>query len=210
MKLHDYHPVPNPRRVRIFLAEKGLTLETVEVDLTKGAHLAPAFRAINPRRTVPVLELDDGTCIAEVPAICGYIEDLHPEPPLMGRDARDRAIVAMWDRRMEIDGYLAAADAVRNTLERMAHRALPGPHNYEQIPALAERSRLRIANLQRDLEARLAESPFVAGESFTIADITAFVTLDFAAKRIGLVVPEECAALRRWQAGIAARPSAAA
>lgn len=136
MKLYDYPTAPNPRRVRFFIAEKGLTIPIVTVDLAKHEQFAPTFRLLNPSCTVPVLELDDGTAISEVPVICRYLEELHPDPPLMGATREQRAIIGMWDRRMEIDGYLAAMEAVRNSLPGLSGRALVGPHGYAQIPSL--------------------------------------------------------------------------
>ncbi|MCP1216648.1 MULTISPECIES: glutathione S-transferase family protein [Acetobacteraceae] len=208
MKLYDYPTAPNPWRVRFFIAEKGLTMPTVTVDLAKREQFTPTFRALNPCCTVPVLELDDGTAISEVPVICRYLEDRHPDPPLMGDTAEQRAIIGMWDRRMEIDGYLAAMEAVRNNLPGLSGRALVGPHSYAQIPELAARGRQRLADFMADLDARLHNVSYVAGDTFSIADITAFVTLDFARSRLKLELPDEAAALRAWFASIAERPSA--
>ncbi|MBB2197612.1 MAG: glutathione S-transferase [Gluconacetobacter sp.] len=210
MKLHDYPTAPNPRRVRFFMAEKGLAIPTVTVDLAQRAQFAPAFRALNPACTVPVLELDDGTAISEVPVICRYLEDRHPTPTLMGDTAEHRAVIGMWDRRMENDGYLAAMEAVRNSLPGLAGRALVGPHNYAQIPDLATRGRQRLADFMTDLNVRLRDTSHVAGEAFSIADITAFVTLDFARARLKLALPDEATALHAWFARIAARPGAQA
>jgi glutathione S-transferase len=207
MKLYDSASSPNPRRVRIFLAEKGIEVERVRVNLAAGEQFSAAYRAINPRSTVPTLVLDDGTAISEVPAICRYIEEIHPTPPLLGTAAKDKAIMTMWERRVEFDGFFAVVEALRNSVSFFKDRAVVGPHNYGQIPALAERGRARTLNFYRDLDQRLAESPFVAGERFSIADITAVVTVDFATKRINLPAPEECAALKRWYDVISARPS---
>jgi glutathione S-transferase len=133
MKLYDYQLAPNPRRVRIFLAEKGITVPTVQVDLRAGEQFTPEFRAINPECTVPVLEFDDGRRIAEVIAICLYFELTHPDPALMGVGAQDRAIVADWHHRIERQGFWAVGDAFRNTAPGLKGRALPGPDDYEQI-----------------------------------------------------------------------------
>jgi len=206
MKLYDYPTAPNPRRVRFFIAEKGQTIPIVTVDLAQRAQFTPAFRILNPSCTVPVLELDDGTAISEVPVICRYLEDLHPDPPLMGDTAEQRAIIGMWDRRMEIDGYLAAMEALRNSLPGLSGRALVGPHGYAQIPELAARGRQRLADFMADLDTRLRDVPYVAGDAFSIADITAFVTLDFARSRLKLELPDEAAALRAWFAHVAERP----
>ncbi|VFU09256.1 Glutathione S-transferase (fragment) [Methylocella tundrae] len=151
--------------------------------------------------------LDNGVAICEVLAICRYIEEIQPEPRLLGSSPEDKAIVTMWERRMEIDGFFAVAEAVRNSFPGLRGRALVGPHTYEQIPALADRGRQRTLDFFRDLDARLADAPFVAGKSFSIADITAMVTIDFAASRIKLVVPDEYKALKRWRDAVSARPS---
>ena len=209
MKLYDYQLAPNPRRVRIFLAEKGITVPTVQVDLRAGEQFTPEFRSINPECTVPVLEFDDGRRIAEVIAICLYFELAHPEPPLMGVGAQDRAIVADWHHRIERQGFWAVGDAFRNSVPGLKGRALPGPDDYEQIPALAERGRARTARFFEMLDRHLAGRQFVAGDRCTIADIMALVTVDFAA-RINLAIPEGCGHLRCWHEAVSARPSAAA
>jgi glutathione S-transferase len=144
MKLYDCTTAPSPRRVRIFLAEKGISVPTVQVDLRNGEQFSPAFRAINPECTVPVLELDNGTRIADILAICRYFEELYPEPRLMGRTAEQKAVIEAWQRRLERDGFYATMEAFRNSTPGLKGRALPGPESYEQIPALAERGRMRI------------------------------------------------------------------
>jgi glutathione S-transferase len=209
MKFYDCSTAPSPRRVRIFLAEKGITVPTVQVDLRHGEHLQPAFRAINPDCTVPVLELDDGTVLNDAIAICAYFEEVHPEPPLIGSTPAERAGTIAWNRRIERDGFYAVMEAFRNSTPGLKNRALPGPHDYEQIPALAERGRMRVANLFAMLDRRLEASPFVAGPRYTMADITAQITLDFAgwAK---LTIPPSCPHLARWHDAVSARPSAKA
>jgi glutathione S-transferase len=209
MKLYDYQLAPNPRRVRIFLAEKGIAVTTVQVDLRAGEQFTPEFRSINPECTVPVLEFDDGRGIVEVIAICLYFELAHPEPALMGVGAQDRAIVADWHHRIERQGFWAVGDAFRNSTPGLKGRALPGPDEYEQIPALAERGRARTARFFEMLDRHLAGRQFVASDRYTIADIMALVTVDFAA-RINLAIPERCSHLRRWHETVSARPSAAA
>ncbi|MBK8906515.1 MAG: glutathione S-transferase [Rhodospirillales bacterium] len=209
MKFYDCSTAPSPRRVRIFLAEKGVELPTVQVDLRNGEHLQPEFRRINPWATVPALALDDGATITEAVAICRYIEETWPDPPLMGRDARDKAVVAMWEHRCEIDGFLPAQDAFRNASKGMKGRALTGVDGVEQIPELAERGRMRVRRFFRVLDERLAESPFVAGGHFTIADITALVAVDFAGW-IKLGLPDDHTHARRWHQEVSARPSAKA
>jgi glutathione S-transferase len=209
MKLYDFAAAPSPRRVRIFLAEKGVSLPTVQVDLRSGEQLRPEFAKLNPWLTLPVIELDDGTTISEASACCRYLEEVYPEPPLLGRDAKEKALVAMWDHHCEVDGLLAVAEAFRNATKGMKGRALPGPVGYEQIPALAERGKARVGHFLEALNERLGESPFVAGPNYSVADITAFVSVEFAgwAK---LNSAEGQTNLTRWLEEMRARPSAAA
>jgi glutathione S-transferase len=209
MKLYDYAPAPNPRRVRMFLAEKGIALPTVQVDLRANEQFTSEFRAVNPDCTVPVLELDDGTRLADVMAICVYFEVLQPEPALMGTGPLGCATVTAWQRQVERDGFFAVAEALRNSSPAFKGRALPGAEDYEQIPALVERGRARVGKFFQTLDARLAAHKFVAGEAFSIADITAIVAVDFA-RWIRLTVPEDLSHLRRWHAEVSARPSAKA
>jgi len=209
MKLYDCATAPSPRRVRIFLAEKGLQIDTVQVDLRNGEQFSDAFRVINPDCTVPALVLDDGTVIADAVAICHYIEELHPDPPLIGSTPQERAVVTALNRQIERDGFFAAMDAFRNATKGLKGRALPGPHDYEQIPELAARGRVRVEHFFRAMDARLAEREFVAGARFTIADISTLVLTDFAGWT-KLPIPEACTHLRRWYAAVAARPSAQA
>jgi glutathione S-transferase len=210
LKLYQSAGSPNSRRVRIFLAEKGLEIPLIAVDLGKGEQHIDAYRAINPRRVVPTLVLEDGTAIGEVPAILRYIEEIHPQTPLHGETAKERALTTMWERRVEQEGFASVMEAIRNTAVGLKGRAIAGPHDYDQIPALAERSKQRVKNFFADLDARLKEVPFVAGERYSIADITAMVTADFAAKAINFAVPEEHAALKRWYDQVSKRPSATA
>jgi len=209
MKLYDYAPAPSPRRVRIFLAEKGITLPTVQVDLRKGEQFSESFRAINPECTVPVLELDDGTRIADAIAICVYFEGLKAEPALIGRDPASRARIVAASRRAERAGFSAMVEACRNATPGFKGRALPGTADYEQIPALAERGRARVGRFFDTMEAELSGRTFVCGPDYSLADITALVTIDFA-KWIKLAIPESCVNLRRWHEAVSARPSAKA
>jgi glutathione S-transferase len=207
MKLYQSDASPNSRRVRIFLAEKGISMPLVPVDLAAKEQFSDAYAAINPRRVVPTLVLDDGSAIGEVPAILRYIEEIHPEPPLLGATAKARAEVAMWERRAEMEGFASVMEAVRNAAPRLQNRAIAGPHDYEQIPALVDRSRARVSHFYTDFNTRLAEVPYVAGDAFSVADITAVVTVDFATKAADLPIPEQHAALRRWYDSISARAS---
>jgi glutathione S-transferase len=210
LKLYQSNGSPNSRRVRIYLAEKGISMPVVPVDLGAKEQFSEAYRAINPRSVVPTLVLADGTAIGEVPAILRFLEETYPDPPLWGSTPKDKALVTMWERRMELEGFASAMEAVRNAVAGLKGRAIAGPHDYEQIPALVERSRLRVRNFYADLNARLALVPFVAGDRFTVADITALATVDFAAGAAGLPVPGDHAETQRWYASVSARPSAAA
>ena len=156
---------------------------------------------------MPTLVLEDGTAIGEVPAICRYVEETHPTPPLLGETAKEKALVTMWERRAELEGFAAVMEAVRNAAPGLKSRAIAGPHDYEQIPALAERSKLRVKNFFADFNARLGEAPFVAGPHFSVADITTVVTVDFAAKAISFSVPDEHRSLKRWYDAISVRSS---
>jgi glutathione S-transferase len=209
MKFYDCSTAPSPRRVRIFLAEKGISVPTVQVDLRNNEQLSPEFRAINQDATVPVLELDNGTRITDAIGICVYFEATHPEPPLMGESAEEKALVTTWQRTVERNGFYAGMEALRNSTPGLKNRALPGPDDYAQIPALAERGRARIARFFEQMDARLAHSEFVADARYSIADITTLVAVDFT-RWVKMSVPEECRHLRRWYAQVSARPSAKA
>jgi glutathione S-transferase len=206
MKFYDCSTAPSPRRVRIFLAEKGISVPTVQVDLRNGEQFSPAFRAINPDVAVPVLELDNGTRIADAIGICIYFEATHPHPPLMGESAEEKAVITERQRVAERNGFYAVMEAFRNSTSGLKGRGLPGPDNYEQIPALAERGRARVMRFFNGMDVQLAQRPFVAGPRYSIADITALVTVDFA-RWAKLPIPDECSHLRRWHAEVSARPS---
>jgi glutathione S-transferase len=210
LKLYESSASPNSRRVRIFLAEKGICVARIPVDLGAREQFSEAYGRINPRRVVPTLVLDDGTAIGEVPAIQRYLEEAYPAVPLLGTSPQDKALVTMWERRMELEGFAAVMETVRNAAAGLKDRAISGIHDYAQIPALVERGRQRVTNFYDDLEARLADTPFVAGDRFSVADITAVVAIDFAGKALGLPIPEGHAASMRWYASVAARPGMAA
>jgi glutathione S-transferase len=179
----------------------------VPVDLGAKEQFSEAYTRINPRRVVPTLVLEDCTMIGEVPAIQRYLEEIYPEPPLLGVTPKTKAQVAMWDRRVEMEGFAPVMEAVRNAVPGLKGRAIAGPHDYEQIPALVERSRKRVANFYADFDARLADVPFVAGDDFSVADITGVVTVDFATKAAGLPIGDGQAALKRWYDAVSARAS---
>jgi glutathione S-transferase len=206
-KLYQWSGSPNSRRVRIFVAEKGISIPMVPIDLGAKEQFSDAYAVINSRRVVPTLVLADGTAIGEVPVILRYLEDVFPDPPLYGTEPAEKAVTAMWERQMELEGFAPVMEAVRNGAASLKQRAIAGPHAYDQIPALIERGRLRAENFLRDLEGRLASSPFVAGGRFSVADITAVVTIDFASKALSLQIPSENVATRRWYDSVSARPS---
>ena len=208
MKFYDCKAAPSPRRARIFIAEKGLDIETIEIDLGKAEQLGEDFKRINPRCTVPVLELDDGTFLTENAGIAAYLEALTPTPPLLGSTAEEKGLVANWNARVELEGLWALADALRNTSKGMVGRAITGPTDYLQIPELAERGFARATEFFEMLNERLGESEYVATSGFTMADITALVCVDFA----GWVKSGPTDAhtnTKRWYDAVSKRPSAA-
>ena len=198
--------LPARGRVRIFIAEEGISLETKTVDLANGEHLTDAFGAINPHRTVPILELDNGTKLFDSTSICMYLEETFPDPNLMGRDAKERATIAMWQRDVETNAMMAIMECFRNSSKGFKSRALTGPVDYEQIPELAERGRQRVRHFFTELNARLSGSEYVAGDRFTIVDITAFVAVEFS-RAIREKVPDDAPHLKRWRDAVSARPS---
>ena len=210
MKFYDCATAPSPRLVRMFIAEKGLSdaIETVEVNLGEQEQMGDAFRAINPFCTVPVLETDDGQRFFTSQGCWRYLEETHPDPLLLGRDAGEKAAIADWVWRAEQEGFLAVGEGLRNAAKRLADRALTGPHNHAQIPALAERGRLRVTHFFELLDATLADRAHLAGETFSAADIMAFVTVEFAGW-LKLTLPDEATHARRWFDAVKARPSAA-
>ena len=203
MKLYDSSVAPSPRRVRVFLAEKGISIPRIAVDIFKGEQKSPQFTALNPRQAVPVLELDDGTVIAETIAICRYFEELKPEPPLFGTSTLERAQVEMWQRRIELGLFAPIGQFFRHSHPLMASVEVP------QIAVWAETNRARALKFLPTIEQQLADRPFICGESFTIADITGLVALDFM-KFADIPLPDESPHVCRWHERLAARPSASA
>jgi glutathione S-transferase len=206
MTLYDCSTAPSPRRARILLAEKGIRHDTVQVDLRAGEQLGEAFRRINPHCTVPALRTDDGLLLTDNAAITAWLEARFPEPALLGGTPPQKAEIASWNWRIEFEGLMAIAEAMRNSAPAMANRALPGPANYGQIPELAQRGLARLQQFFVDLDDRLAGRDFVAADRISIADITAVVAVDFA--RVVKVKPgEQHPHLQRWRAAMGGRPS---
>lgn len=208
MKLYVWGIAPNPRRVQIFLAEKGMKVPFEDAGVPDTPLLKPEFLQAHPHRRVPLLVLEDGSQIGEAMAICRYFETLQPEPALMGTDARDRATVEMWERTAYNEGLDAVAEYFRNGRKSFAGRGMPGmPGTVEQIPALVERGKQRLGWFYDKIDKRLADSEFLAGKRYTVADITALCAVDFA-KRVGAEPPADRKSLARWHAAVSARPSA--
>jgi glutathione S-transferase len=191
------------------MAEKGIEIETIQIDLGSGEQFGDAFRALNPDCVVPALELDDGSCISEVLAICHYLEAQYPEPALLGTTDEERARILMWTAKVEQQGLWSVADAFRNAAKGLKERAATGLVGYPQIPELAERGRGRVEQFFHRLDDQLADKEFVAGDRYSIADIAAMVVVDFSAW-IKVSVPEDATNTRRWYESVSARPSARA
>ena len=203
MKLYDGGRAPNPRRVRIFLAEKGITVPAEQIDLGTMQQRSEAFTAINPMQRVPALLLDDGTVIAESIAICRYFEALHPDPPLFGRGALESALVEMWNRRAELHLLFPVAEVFQHLHPAMKQMVQP------QVPDWGEANKPRVSAFLQFLDGELKERPFVAGANYTVADITALVAVDFM--RVSkMAVPESLSNLQRWHKVVSSRLSAAA
>ncbi|MDQ2091617.1 glutathione S-transferase family protein [Marimonas arenosa] len=207
MIFYDCSTAPSPRRARMFIAEKGLEIETRNISIADGEQFSEDFLKINQRATLPVLVTDEGSALTENTAIAAYLEARFPEPPLLGRDPDEKGRVAMWNTISEQQGGTAVAEAFRNAHPAMKGRALPGPLDLEQIPELAERGRRRVEAFFALLEARLQQSPWLAGDAFSMADITAFVFTDFA-RVIRARIPEDNEATQAWFGRVKTRPSA--
>ena len=207
MKLYDCQTAPSPRRARIFLAEKGLSVEIIQVDLRSGEHLTREFKEINPFCTVPVLELDDGTRLKSTAGIWNYLESFLEEPRLMGRTPIERGIIADLQWHIEMDGFMAMAEFLRNSAPGLKGRALTGPESYEQIPEIAERGKKRLQHFFDSLDELIGKKTYAAGESFSIADIDLLVFIDFAAWK-KFKIPENSKNTRRWYENVSNRPSA--
>ena len=203
MKLYEDGRAPNPRRVRIFLAEKNIVVPRVQIDINKMEHQTPAFAALNPLRRTPALELDDGTVITESIAICRYFEELRPDPPLFGVGALGKALVEMWQRRIEFGLLNTVAAAFRHLHPAMAQMEVP------QVAAWGEANKPKAIEFLQVLDAHLADSQFVCGDAFTVADITGLVAVDFM-RPAKITLPEELVNVRRWHSVVSDRSSARA
>ena len=207
MKFYDCKTAPSPRRARIFIAEKNIPIEHIEVDLRNAEQMSDAFRAINPYCTVPVLELDDGTHLTTTAGIWQYLEAAYPEPALMGKTAEQKGIIADLQWRIETGGFMAMSEYLRNSAPAMKGRALTGTVNYEQIPELAVRGQDRLTHFFNDIDELVGTKPYVAGETFSVADIDLLVVVDFAKWR-KITLPETAVNAWRWYETVSARPSA--
>lgn len=206
---YDCATAPSPRRARMILAEKRVEVTRVEVDLRNGEQFSEAFRAINPACTVPVLVTPEGEALCDNASIARWLEEVFPDPPLMGVGALGKARVAEWLWRAEFEGLMAIMEVLRNSSKAMAGRALPGPYAVEQIPELAERGRMRAQRFMDVLDAQLSAAPWLAGDQFSVADIAAFVFVEFAGW-VKIAPGSEHDALASWLETVRARPSASA
>jgi glutathione S-transferase len=200
MKLYDLRTGTNTRRVRIFLAEKGVKLPTVEVDMVKGENKTPDYLSKNPMGTMPLLELDDGTLLAESVAICGYIEELQPEPPLFGTTPIERALIEMWNRRMELELLIPIID-------NFVHSSAFYKECLSQVADIAHRGRMHAQVRMRWLDSELAKRAFITGVRCTIADITAQCA-HILGKNTGTPIPDDLQHLARWFSDVSKRPTA--
>lgn len=210
MKLYGFSITPGPRRVRMFLAEKGIQVDTIDAVAADGVSLADWYVERYPHALTPMLELDDGTQIGEAMAICRYFEALQPDPPLMGSDPTEKAVIEMWERRAYNEGMGAIEEVFRNSHPLMVDRGLPGARApVPQIPALVDRGMGRLRRFFDKIEDQLSKHPYLAGERFSVADITALCSLDFG-RWCRLDIPEDCKSVQRWHTEVSSRPSALA
>ena len=207
MQFYDYKMAPSPRRARIILAEKNVPHEAFEIDMMKNEQMSESYRAVNPNCTIPALRLEDGTVLTDNAGIAVYLEALYPEPPLMGRTPLEKAEIATWQAKIEFGFMMGAANALRNANPAMKNRALPGPHNYVQIPELAVRGLAQIDNFMDMLDVHLEGREFVAADQFSVADITGGCTLDFCKAVRKRPDPERHLNIIRWRSALAERPS---
>ncbi len=203
MKIYDFNGAPNPRRLRIFVAEKGLKIPYEQLDIFAGQNRTPEMLAKNPAGGLPLLELDDGSHLAESVAICRYLEGLHPEPNLMGKDSREQAFIEMWNRRVELNLFGAAGRAFQHSSELFKSRV-------KQIPEYAAAQRETVKQQLQWLDAQIGNKPFIAGDRFTVADITGEVAVDFIVQLVGIPLDPALKNLARWHKTVSSRPSAKA
>ena len=204
MKLYTYDPAPNPRRLALFMQHKGIEIETQQIDMMAAEQLGDDYRNINPDCTVPALVLDDGTVLTEVIGICAYLEELHPEKPLLGTTALEKALVISWDHKLFLGVMMSIASMLRNRGDGFRDRALPGALDIPQIPELAERGALQLQDVIPKLDAHLANNAWVAGENFSFADIDLLVATDFMAW-VKQSIPEDCTHLKAWREKVSAQ-----
>ncbi len=204
MKLYTYDPAPNPRRLALFLKLKGIEVDTQQIDMMVAEQLTDDYRQINPACTLPALILDDGTLLTEVIGMYSYLEELHPQQPLMGSTALERAQVISWCHRIFYGLMMAIASALRNRGKSFHNRALPGPLDTPQIPELVERGLMQVGHILPELDAHLATSTWLAGDAFSVADIDLLVTIDFLGW-IKQAIPESCPHLKAWYERAAAQ-----
>ncbi|MCB1853669.1 MAG: glutathione S-transferase family protein [Halieaceae bacterium] len=197
MKLYTFDPAPNPRRLALFMQYKGIALDTEQVDMMQAKQLSEEYRQINPRCTVPALQLDDGTVLTEVIGICTYLEGLYPDKPLLGTTPLEKARVISWNHYLFVGVTMAIAGMLRNRGDAFQNRALPGPLDVPQIPELIERGKLQLAHALPELDRQLASGGWLAGDFFSFADIDLLVAVDFM-KWVKQEVPQECTNLRSW------------
>ena len=202
MKIYETKTAPNPRRVRMFLAEKGIDVDYVQVDIQKGENLSPQMRAKNPLGKIPILELDDGTCIAETDAICTYFEAIQPEPPLMGTTPIEKATISLWQRQVEFAFMMQVGMCFQHTTGYFKDRMTP-------VPEFGKEAGINAAKYLNILERRLGEKEFIAGNTFSIADITALCAMDFA-RVVKIRMTDEHVNLARWYEAVSNRASAKA
>lgn len=207
MKLYDFEPAPSGHRVRVFLAEKNLSIPIEQLDVRSDEQFKEPYTSMNPFHCVPFLELDDGTVIAESVSICRYLEELHPQPSLFGRTPAERAVIDMWHRRVEIDGFMPGLHAVRNKVPMFAGKVLPGTRSdLPQSTAMVERGIQMQRELLGKLDNQLAGNAFIAGADISIADITGWFTVNTAG-RLGIDITREYPNVQRWHSEFSSRPS---
>ncbi|MFP6741059.1 MAG: glutathione S-transferase family protein [Alphaproteobacteria bacterium] len=207
MKLYDFALAPNAQRVRVFLAEKGQEIPSEQLNVRDDDQFAEPFTSMNPFHCVPFLELDDGTVIAESMSICRYLEELHPDPSLFGRTAEERAVIDMWLRRFELDGFIPMLHAVRNHVPMFAGRVVPGTRtDLPQLPAMVSRGKEMMEIFLGRIEPHMSNNEFVAGPRFTVADITGFFTLRLTGA-LEMDIAASYPAVAVWFAKVSARPA---